>query len=247
MADTIQPINTIAPLRNVRAVVTLLERLSNRNFGLPGMACFYGPSGFGKSTGCIFAANQFDACYVEVRDTWTRKKFMEVILAELGVTPKRTVADMAEQAAKELNLRGVPLIIDEADVLIKKGMIELARGLHEDSQQPVLLVGEEQMPQKIQKWERVHGRMLDHVAAEPACMDDLDHLAKIYCPSTDLDKPFREQLLVQSHHSLRRLAVNLAKVEELALTQDYAVVNLDNWRGEAFAAIQAPAPRRELG
>ncbi|MCW8842344.1 MAG: ATP-binding protein [Rhodobacteraceae bacterium] len=248
MTDQIEPIKTIAPLRNVRAMVTLLERLQNRTYGLPGMATYYGFSGYGKSTAAIYAINQFGACYVEVRETWTTKFLLETILRELGVAPKGrpSIARMAEQVAKELAIRDIPLLIDEADILVRKNMIEVVRGLHEDSQAPVLLIGEEQMPQKLQQWERVHGRMLDYVAAQPACMDDLNHLAQIYAPEVDLDEAFRKRLLVESHHSLRRLVVNLAKVQELAMTHDFTVINLDNWRDRAFQAIAAPAPRRNL-
>ena len=41
---------SIAPLRNVAALISLVERVQDRSMGLPGMAVFYGPSGWGKTT-----------------------------------------------------------------------------------------------------------------------------------------------------------------------------------------------------
>lgn len=247
MTDSLLDRNTIAPLRNVRALVTLVDKVMNRRLGMPGMATYYGYSGFGKSFSALFTANQFDAVYVEVREYWTVKKFLQSILIELGESPMRNVGDMAEQISKALLLRNVPLLIDEADLLIKKkGAIEIVRGIYEDSQVPVILIGEEEMPQKLQRWERVHGRMYDQVAAQPACMDDLDLLAKIYCPDIKIEPAFKAKLLSASHYSLRRLSVNLAQIEETANTHDVNVIDMDAWGKKEFQDIQAPAPRRNL-
>ncbi len=246
MADQIVNGNSIAPIRNVARMVKLVDQMMNRNPNLPSLATFFGFPGFGKSFGANFAANQFDAVYVEVRDYWTVKKFCQSILEELGVRPDRTIPDMADQISKELLLRNVPLLIDEADFLIKKSMIELVRGISEDSQVPVILIGEEEMPQKLQKWERVHSRILYQVAALPACMDDLEHLARIYCPEIDLAPTFKAELLAESHHSLRTLSTNLSKVNEMAMENDVDVIDLKTWGKSAFQAIAAPAPRRNL-
>jgi hypothetical protein len=45
MADGPRLYNTIAPLRNVAALVALIDRVKSRGLNLPGMATFYGFSG----------------------------------------------------------------------------------------------------------------------------------------------------------------------------------------------------------
>ena len=74
-----------------------------------------------------------------------------------------------------------PLIIDELDHMVKKGAVELIRDIHDGSQAAILLIGEERLPAKLERWERFHGRVLDWVPAQPADLDDCRHLANLYC------------------------------------------------------------------
>lgn len=239
--------NSVAPLKNVAALVALIDRVQKREYGLPGMATFYGPSGFGKSYGCLYAANRFDACYVEVKSTWRPKFLCTAILIELGVKPRGTLAELAARVSEELAKTGRPLLIDEADFLVKQDMVELAREFHDSSGSPVILVGEELLPQKLQAWERVHGRMLDWVAAEAGTIDDVNHLAKIYCPGIALADDLRQHLLQLSGRSIRRICINLSRVHEVARVKGLDQIDLQGWGKSDFFSGAAPDPRRDLG
>ena len=246
MTEPIQLYNSVAPLRNVSALVSLIEQVNGRQFGLPGLATFYGPSGFGKTTAATYAANQFDAYQVQMKSCWTGRKLCQEVLKEMGIGPAKTIADMVDQIAQELSCSNRTLLIDEADYLVARNMIEIVRDIYESSGSPVILIGEEQLPQKLQKWERIHGRMLDWVAAQPAYAADVDHLAKIYCPDISLDPAFKDHLLRASHHSIRRVCVNLSNVRKLAVTKGLSAVDMGIWGKRDFFATSAPAPRRAL-
>ncbi|WP_039017320.1 AAA family ATPase [Halocynthiibacter namhaensis] len=246
MTQEKQLYNTVAPLRNVSALVVLIERVRERPIGLPGMAAFYGPSGYGKTTAAVYAANKFNAYQVQLKSCWTGKKLCQALLQEMGIEPRKTIADMVDQIAQEMTFSNRPLLIDEADFLVSRKMIEIVRDIYESSGAPVILIGEELLPQKLQKWERVHGRMMDWVGALPASLSDIDHLAGIYCPDVALDPAFKEHLLRASQHSIRRVCVNLARVCEYAVTNGLDAINLKVWGKRDFFACAAPAPRREL-
>ncbi|MBT2131199.1 AAA family ATPase [Aliiroseovarius lamellibrachiae] len=246
MSETPQLYNSLAPLRNVTALVSLIERVNNRAIGLPGLATFYGHSGFGKTTAAIYSANKFNAVSVQIKECWTGKKMGQAILAELGIKPQKTISDMVDQIAHELLLSDRVLLIDDAQYLIKRGMIGLIKDIYESCGTTIILIGEEELPQSLQRWENIHGRMLDWVAAQPACVADVDHLAKIYCPNVDLTAEFKAHLLKASVHSIRRVCVNLGKVAEFAITKGTEEVSLEDWGNRAFFASAAPAPRREL-
>jgi AAA domain-containing protein len=246
MTEPTQLYNSVAPLRNVSALVSLIERVERRQLGLPGLAAFYGPSGYGKTTAAVYAANRFNAYQVQVKSCWTGKKLCQSLLQEMGIEPHKTIADMVDQIAQELTFSNRPLLIDEADFLVSRKMIEIVRDIYESSGSPVILIGEELLPQKLQKWERVHGRMMDWVAALPACKSDIEHLANIYCPGVTLHPAFKEHLLHASQHSIRRVCVNLSRVSEHAGTKGVDVIDLENWGKREFFACAAPAPRREL-
>lgn len=245
MTIDVSPVNTVAPLRNVALLADLVERVSNRPLGLPGMGCFYGPSGYGKTFAAIYAANKHRAFHVQVKSVWTRKKLALSILLEMGVQPAATIPDMVDQIGQELSLSRRPLIIDEADFLVSKGMIEVVRDIYESSQGTVILIGEEQLPQKLKVWERVHGRMLDWVGAQPGTQADAKHLARLYCPGILVADDLMVALHDASAGSVRRICVNLDRVREKAEAADLAEIDLSAWgqlAGEFFTGN--PPPRR---
>lgn len=246
MTDETRLYNSVAPLRNVAALVALIDRVQGRRHGLPGMATFYGPSGFGKSTAVIYAANQFQAYSVQVKSTWRSKKFCQAILMDLGIKPAKTTADMVDQISEELARSGRPLLIDEADFLVGQGNIEVVRDIHESSGAPVILIGEELLPQKLQQWERVHGRMLDWVKAQPGDLGDVDHLAPIYCPDVEIAPDLRQYLLERSTHSIRRICINLERVHEFAQVRGLTRIARADWGKSDFFSGEAPTPRRDL-
>lgn len=235
-----------APLPNVIALATLVRRVSDRALGQPGMASFTGPSGFGKTEAAIYSKNKYQAVYVQVGDSWTKKKLCTAILTEAGIKPKATVADMIDQICAHLAMTDRPLIIDEADVLLRRGMIETAREIYEGSQAPVILVGEEDLPQNLQPIERVHGRMLDWVQAQPGTAADLELLIPIYCAGVTLDDDLKADLFKAVHGSIRRMAVNLTHVREHALMKGETTVTRESWGKQSFFSGVAPASRRGL-
>jgi DNA transposition AAA+ family ATPase len=240
--------NNVAPLANVAALVTLIERVERRDYGLPGMATFYGPSGFGKSYGAIYAANRFDACLVQVKSSWRPRYLCTAILIELGVKPKGTVADLAARVSEELARSARPLLIDEADFLVERGMVELAREFHESSGSPVILIGEELLPQKLQAWERVHGRMLDWVAAQEGTLSDVRHLSDIYCRGVTLSDDLAQMVLERSARSIRRISVNLSRLREFAMMHGLTALTREDWAkaGAGLYTGEAPEARRHL-
>lgn len=247
MSDTKQIYNSVAPLRNVSALVGLIERVNNRAPGLPGMAVFHGPSGFGKTTAAVYAANRFDTYQVQVKSCWTGKKLCQAILSEIGIEPAKTIADMVDQIARELTLTDRPLLIDDAQELTSKStMIKLVKDIYESCGTTTILIGEELLPQQLARWENIHGRVLAWEPAQPACLDDVAHLARIYAPGIELDEGFRRKLLANSHHSIRRVCNNLEDVREFARRRGVDKVDETTWGSQSFFRLDAPKPRREL-
>jgi len=246
MTLNITPHKTLAPLRNVAALAALVDRCLNRTLGMPGMATFYGPSGFGKTQAAIYATNRFQALYVEVGDSWTKKTLCEKILREVGQTPGRNVAAMIEQISEHMAMNDRPLLIDEADTLLKRGMIENVREIYDGSGAPVILIGEEKLPSNLQPIERVHGRMLDWVGASPGTIEDIGHLVPIYAEGIEVQDDLREKLLAASHGSLRRICVNLVRIREFSQLHGLSSVGMAEWGKEPIFTGMAPAARKGL-
>jgi DNA transposition AAA+ family ATPase len=219
-------------IKNVASFMVMTDRLINRDPHLPGIGVCHGPSGFGKTYASIFAQNRTRAVRVEVGDSWTRRTLLQAILRELGepVKGRMAIADLAERAIAALGDEpGRPLIVDEADRLVDRGMIELVRELHEHSSVPVILIGEEKLPAKLLAYERVHNRVLDWFPAQPCDLDDARELAKAFAPKIAIDDDLLEHIRTQSGGRARRIVVNLARGAELARNRNAKQLTLALW------------------
>jgi DNA transposition AAA+ family ATPase len=238
--------NSIKPLRNVAALTTLIKRVEGRAFGLPGMAAFYGPTGFGKTYAACHACAAMDAIHISVQKMWTKKTLLTQILRELSIMPKATMADMMMQVNEGLAIARRVLIIDEADYAIQRGMIEIIRDFHDGSHVPVILIGMEMLPQKLRAWELVDGRMLAWSAAEPADLRDARLLAQVYASGVQIDDALLQRIMSENKGSVRRISTDLAYVLEQSRMQGTTTMTLDAWGAAPFLRGHAPAPREGL-
>lgn len=237
--------STIAPLSNVAAMAELYNRLETREPGLPGLGVFSGPAGFGKSFAGLFLANSKQACLVQVKDCWTKKALCQAVLRDLGVVPAKAIYEMVDQISEILARTDTPLLVDEADILVRKGMVEIVRDIYESSFTPVILIGEELLPQKLRKWERVHSRVLQWTQAKAADARDLEVLKSNLCPDIEIDPKILSEICKASHGSVRRMVVNLSRLKEFAAAARVRQVSAAVWTGE-FDTGATPQPRRKF-
>lgn len=233
----------IAGITNVALCHQAISRAFDRENHLPGMSTFTGPSGLGKSVGACFVANKFDAIYVECKSVWTRKVFLKNILKAMGIKPATDMSEMVDQIAEEMALSNRPLIIDEFDHLVERNWVEIVRDIYEASQGTILLIGEEELPRKLMKWERFHGRILEFVSAQPVSMTDIEQLQQIYAKNIDIDKGLMEAIHKSSKGSARRACVNLDRIRELAHQMGTTTVTAADWGDRDFFTGEAPRRR----
>jgi DNA transposition AAA+ family ATPase len=202
-----------APLKNVASFNGLVKRVVNRAPDLPGLAVFHGRSGLGKTKAAVYGANSSRATYVEVGQFTTAKSLLRSILVELGeMRPRGSVADMVEQAIMRLAADPTrPLIIDEAHWIAAKRFVDLLRELHDKSLAPVIMIGEETLPQQLEAFERVHNRVLEWVQAVPCDLEDARHLARSYCPDLKIAEDRLAAIVTETKGNTRRIVVALAR------------------------------------
>lgn len=236
---------TIAPLRNVALFIELVDRVMNRPAHLPGMATFHGFSGYGKTFSATYAANKWRARYIEVGASWTRKKMCEALLVELGETVKGTISSMVDTIIEALAIANVPLIIDEFDHVVSMGekAVNLVREIHDKSEASIILIGEENLPNTLSRWERMHNRMLDWVPAQPADADDTAHLARLYCPDLEIAPDLLGRIADKSAGRVRRICVNLERVREHARMNGLDSIGLAEWGDQSLFTGKPPVRR----
>ena len=249
MTDHTPPVNSgsLAALNNVMGAMELTSTLQKRGPHLPNLGCIYGRSGEGKSYATIFVQNRTGAIRVEVGESWNRRTLLRNILRECGINdPRGSAADMVEQAVMLLGDQpDRPLIIDEADKLVDKGLIEIVREIAEATQVPVLLVGEENLPNKLLRYERVHNRVLDWFPAQPCDMGDAKKLAKIFLPGIEIDDALLHDVLVKTDARARRIVTTMNKMTEWSRASGVKQLTPDTYSGAIFTG-EAPKPRGRL-
>lgn len=233
-----------AQLRNVIALLTGVERAENRPAHLPGLVCFYGPSGWGKSYAAAYVANVKNAYYVELKTTWTVKYLLQAICREMSISYSNsdTLAVLGEMVTEQLILSGRALIIDEFDYLVDRNKVDVVRDLFEGSAAPVILIGEEQLPNKLKRWERTHGRILDFIPAQPASFEDAQALRDLYCKKVKIADDLLEEVCKSARGSVRRICVNLERIQQTAITMAMREIGLSDWN-EPFFTGDAPLRR----
>jgi DNA transposition AAA+ family ATPase len=248
MNDTVQSVKpgSLAPLKNVAGFMALVTKLQRRGPHLPNLGVMYGHSGLGKSYASIYAQNKTRAVRVEVGDSWNRKTFVRAILLECGVAvPKGSTADLTAEAIGLLGDEpNRPLIVDEADKLVDKGLIEIVREISEASQVPVLLIGEELLPQKLARVERVHNRVLDWYGAEPCDLADCKLLAQIFLAGVKISDELLETVRVKGEGRARRVVVTLSGMADWARNSGAHEIDAKTYSGAVFTG---EAPRARSG
>lgn len=233
----------VAPLRNISILSALIRTMMERKAHLPGMGTLSGPSGFGKSFAAGYAAGQFRAYYVEARSVETKKSLLLSILKQQGIEPARTIPEMSDQIAEELAKSRRPLIIDEFDHIVARNLVELVRDIYEKSQGTVILIGEEQLPGKLRKWERFHGRVRAWEQAEPCALADAQALARLYCPRVEVADDLLSRLVALAHGSCRRVCNNLDDIYSYARDAGLSRIGAADWGNRPLHTGEPPAQR----
>jgi len=235
-------IKGVAPLVNIAVAERAISRALGRQLHQPGLVVMNGPSGYGKSIAAAWVTARNRAYYVQASDFWTKKVMMQDICRALGLQfkPADTVADMARMAAAQLEQSARPLIIDEFDYVADKNLVESVRSLYESSRAAIMLIGEEALPQKLKKWERFHGRILDWYPAQPAGIEDARELARLYCPHIKVADDLLSHLVDKARGSVRRISTNLETIQEEAMGNAWESVDLAKWGNRPIHTGEPP-------
>ena len=234
----------VQPLRNVSEMLELAIRLETRQAGLPGMGVFYGWTGLGKTMAAVYVTNDRQALYICANKVWTQSSLVDAILKELGVPPRGTVAARFDAAKEALAIADCLLIVDETDYLVQKNMIEMVRDLHDAAQVPVILIGEEKLPQSLLKWERVAGRILDWKPAQPLDRRDAGFLARHYADGVMVTDAALDHLVAETEGNARTISTQLAHVAEAAKRLGKAQMDVADVAAVDGHKIVAPSPRQ---
>lgn len=235
--------NSILNLTNVRRLAQLIKYLETRPDGADGIGCFSGEPGLGKTVACTWAMVNMDAIHISVGRSWTTKTFLQQLLCELSIKPAGTIADMAMTAADELAGADRPLLIDEAGRAVAKGMIGHIRDLHDASGVSIVMIGMDDLPQQLRKWEQFDSRVIAWERAEYATLEDARSLAEKYAPGIDISDAVVAGVRTRNGGVPRRMRNDFLKLLDHCRRTGLTELTVDAMGGLPLARNQAPKPR----
>jgi DNA transposition AAA+ family ATPase len=247
MTDVKTP-SSIAPLKNVAALMNMIDRLQHRPVGLEAFGVFSGYPGLGKTIAASYARNAANAVYLEIGSTWTKKDFLKKLLTELDEpNHKGTLTDLLDRV---LNIMaGDPdqvFLFDEGDRLLDRKIIEIVRDMHDKLQVPVILIGEERLPAKLgaAEYERVHSRVLEWRLAQPCDLEDARLLADYLIPQVTIADDLLQDIINRTKGNARRIATTLYQVDNEATNTGAQVMDRATYSGVVHTG-EAPTRYRK--
>lgn len=225
----------IAPLQNVVKFDSLVRRLQTSPPNLPRIGVMYGNSGLGKTFAATFAANEHRAFHVQVGFSWTQRYFCKAVMVELTLikqdsTLKLSIPEMVGMIAKEMASTGRLLIVDDAQYMHRKGMLDIITEIYETAQSPLIMLGEEKLPDLISNSERLHNRVLSWVEAKPSNLADCKALARIVCGEVEVATDLLEKICSAVGGCARRIVTNLNNVREFAAGRSLASIDAATYK-----------------
>jgi len=222
--------NELAKTHNIRKLSETHKELIN----LPSrvrerMAIVYGASGLGKTTAIAWLSGQVGGAFIEASSNWTPYSMLKDISGELGATPMRSAKSTEDLVIERLEQSGRPLFIDEADRLTDNSrLLETLRTIHDKAGIPVVLIGMENLDKKLSKYEQLSSRLAKKLQFKPCDINDAKLVAETCCEIAVSDDLIQE-VHGKAKGSLRRIIVELAKIEQLAKSQRWSNCNQAQW------------------
>lgn len=225
---------TFAMLEVVHQASEMAENLINRNPMLPGIGVLSGHAGTGKTHSAIQLINLFDAVHIELCSFFTRKSIFEALVAEMGLIPQKTIPAIASQLINYLkSSANAPslIVIDEAHLIlsINSKLIDDLRKIHDMTGVPILLMGEEGLPQDIQQFANFANRVKEYRQVPPLARHELDLLMPIYAGGIIIHKDLQNKIYAHAGGEVRQASTILDNARNYAISKNLKEVGVEAW------------------
>lgn len=200
---------------NVKRFLSAMNRLQNRQDGIPGMALIYSDPGLGKTKTAAWWVNQNDAIFIRTKKLMTGRWLLEELVVELGEAPMWRVSDLYRQARSLLLERQPMVFIDEIDYLTHDArIIESLRDLHDDTGVPIVFIGMGMADKKLGRYRHLYDRFSEIIKFHDLGESDVRIIVNEMCEvrlSDDAVKYIHSQA-----KRFRKIIVRLYRCEQLA-------------------------------
>jgi len=158
--------------KNYQRMTALCDELLGASYGVE-MAAVVGRAGRGKTTAAerIYTTNT-NTVYVLYHEAWSFSELLREITFRLCGTRPRYRQVCFEMIQNEIGNKRRIIMVDEADRMNLK-CLNVLRNLHDVCHTPVLLIGEEDLKNKLGRERRLISRLRDTLSFGAVCQADV--------------------------------------------------------------------------
>lgn len=152
--------NVFVMTPNVKMLAQVAGELREVEAGVPGMALVYGERGLGKTKAAQwFKAGKLDVVYIRAKKRLTANWLMQLLCTELRLPPHARFQVMYERICATLSRQPRLILFDETDNA-SWDVLETFRDIHDETDNPILFLGQEEVPVKLQAHPAFYDRLL---------------------------------------------------------------------------------------
>jgi hypothetical protein len=165
---------------NVLRFTDAMNRLKNRDTGVPGMGLLYGEPGLGKSRTALWWTIGNGGVFIRTKKIQSPRWLLEEIVSELGEAPANRTSDLFRQIQDQLMDHPRPIIIDEAD-RISLDALETLRDIADITEAPIVCIGMGQADKRLQRHKHLFDRFSEIVKFTELSRADVTSIAEQLC------------------------------------------------------------------
>jgi len=204
---------------NLTKFIAVVDALMTKPARSDRMGLIFGRWGYGKTTSLEWFYANNPCFYVRAWAAWSRSinMMVEDLLKCYRVAAKGRLKYDLRELVLVVKKRGLPLFIDEADRLVRKSiLIETIRDVADFTRVPIILIGQEQILNLLQRRDLGHvfSRITEIAEFKPLTAENIQDISRELC---DLECSPKVASLVRSATlgDFRLLNAFLTKAETL--------------------------------
>lgn len=209
--------------------------VSRRGAREAGLVLVRGVYGVGKSELTERWATDSKYVFVRAKETWTKRALLDELADRMGLAKHGRNQEVQARIIGKMAVDMVPLIVDEADFLIRTSasLLEVLRDITDLTGTMCFLVGMEHFPLKLARYEHIASRVARVVEFEPLSLADVQ--ATIAAKSEVSIAPDLAPEIHRQANGRMRLVLNaIANIEQWAQANGWSKVTATEIGGKSL-------------
>ena len=224
--------------QNFRLLKEAEKVVARRGAREAGLVLIQGVYGIGKSELTERWASESGHVFIRSQKVWTCRALLEEVATNLGLSVRGSAKDVQNRITSHLAVSMQALIFDEADYLAdmrNAAKLETIRDISDVTGTMVFLVGMENFPAIVQRYDHIASRVARIVQLQQLTLADVQLTCKTKS-EVALTPALIDQIHRDSKGRMRHVLNAIANIEVWAESNSWAEVDVHHVKGKSLCA-----------